>query len=244
MMPDPVARRRAGGARLRAPRLGVVALHRLLGRPQMRQGHDRGHRGCRRRPAPAQDRDPPTSSCPRAASTSAAATPRWRRRRGSTTTSASPPKPLRARTELTAASGATPGPRSASFLRASPGSTPTHALDSPRHRRGRVPAARHHHLQGRHGLAARHGELPRVGRTTSSTSSSSRKSASSIEVQIKEAIFDDRRGRRVTGWKNESGEDLLGQAGARPGQDRPHPGTLLAVDGVEIRRAQGRAAPS
>lgn len=27
-----------------------------------------------------------------------------------------------------------------------------------------------------------------------------------IEVQIKEAIFDDRRGRRVTGWKNERGE--------------------------------------
>ena len=47
----PLARRRAGGARLRPPRLGALALHRLLGRPQMRQGHHRGHRGRRRRPA-------------------------------------------------------------------------------------------------------------------------------------------------------------------------------------------------
>ena len=53
---DPLARRRAGDPRLRPARLGALALHRLLGRAEVRQGHHRGHRGRRRRPAPAEDR--------------------------------------------------------------------------------------------------------------------------------------------------------------------------------------------
>ncbi len=56
MMPILSPAGRAGGARLRPPRLGAVALHRSLGRAEVRQGHDRGHRGRRRRPAPADDR--------------------------------------------------------------------------------------------------------------------------------------------------------------------------------------------
>ncbi len=122
---DPLARRRPGGARLRPARLGAVALHRLLGRPEMRQGHHRGHRGRRRRPAPAEDRHPhrlrhargraqhPPPRQPGGAG-SAAARLQALRRRG-----------LRAgRTASTAGSGATPRRRSASSRRASPGSTP------------------------------------------------------------------------------------------------------------------------
>ena len=53
---DPVAGGGAGDPRLRPARLGAVALHRLLGGAEMRQGHHRGHRGGGRRPAPAGDR--------------------------------------------------------------------------------------------------------------------------------------------------------------------------------------------
>ena len=57
-----------------------------------------------------------------------------------------------------------------------------------------------------------------------------------IEVQIKEAIFDDRRGRRVTGWKNEAGETIFSVKQALdPVKIARTLGTLLAFDGVEIR---------
>ena len=51
---DPQSGRRAGNPRLRARRLGDVALHRALGRPEMRQGQYRGDGGGRRaaRPRP------------------------------------------------------------------------------------------------------------------------------------------------------------------------------------------------
>ena len=55
-----------------------------------------------------------------------------------------------------------------------------------------------------------------------------------IEVQIKEAIFDDRRGRRVTGWKNEAGETIFSVKQALdPVKIARTLGTLLALDGVE-----------
>ena len=55
-----------------------------------------------------------------------------------------------------------------------------------------------------------------------------------IEVQIKEAIFDDRRGRRVTGWKNEAGETIFSVKQALdPVKVARTLGTLLALDGVE-----------
>ncbi len=121
---DPLARRRAGDPRLRHPRLGAVALFRLLGRAEMREGHDRGHRRRRRRPAPARrSRSRPTSRCPRAGSTSGCTTRRSRRKPGSTTTSASQPRPSPAPTGSTSACTATVRHGSASSRPESPGST-------------------------------------------------------------------------------------------------------------------------
>ena len=55
-----------------------------------------------------------------------------------------------------------------------------------------------------------------------------------IEVQIKEAIFDDRRGRRVTGWKNEQGETIFSVKQALdPVKIARTLGDLLALDGIE-----------
>ena len=224
MMPILSPAGRAGGARLRPARLGALALHRLLGRAEMRQGHDRGHRGRRRRPAPAEDRRrPPTSPCPRAASTSACTTRRSRRRRGCTTTSASPPRPSPARTASTAGSGATRRRQHRHRLlrqvlarhhaRARPA--------RPRRRRGR--AARDHHLQGRHGLAARHGELPRVG---ARPRAHHRRRGEAQARRGADQGGDLRRPPRPPRHRLEERggrDDLLGQAGARPGEDRPHP---------------------
>ncbi len=65
-----------------------------------------------------------------------------------------------------------------------------------------------------------------------------------IEVQIKEAIFDDRRGRRVTGWKNEAGETIFSVKQALdPVKIARTLGTLLAFDGVEIRGAHRPPRP-
>ena len=64
-----------------------------------------------------------------------------------------------------------------------------------------------------------------------------------VEVQIKEAIFDDRRGRRVTGWKNESGEVIFSVKQALdPVKIARTLGTLLALDGVETERLKARRA--
>ena len=66
------------------------------------------------------------------------------------------------------------------------------------------------------------------GRTTSSSSSCVEEKRKLIEVQIKEAIFDDRRGRRVTGWKNETGEVVFS--------------VKQALDPVKIARTLGTPA--
>ena len=64
-----------------------------------------------------------------------------------------------------------------------------------------------------------------------------------IEVQIKEAIFDDRRGRRVTGWKNEAGEVIFSVKQALdPVKIARTLGTLLAFDGVESEALSARRA--
>ncbi len=64
-----------------------------------------------------------------------------------------------------------------------------------------------------------------------------------IEVQIKEAIFDDRRGRRVTGWKNERGETVFSVKGALdPVRIARTLGELLAADGVETEGLAARRA--
>jgi len=64
-----------------------------------------------------------------------------------------------------------------------------------------------------------------------------------IEVQIKEAIFDDRRGRRVTGWKNEQGDTIFSVKQALdPVKIARTLGTLLALDGVESEALVARRA--
>ncbi|MBA3324878.1 MAG: indolepyruvate ferredoxin oxidoreductase family protein, partial [Rhodobacteraceae bacterium] len=64
-----------------------------------------------------------------------------------------------------------------------------------------------------------------------------------IEVQIKEAIFDDRRGRRVTGWKNERGETVFSvKASLDPVKIARTLGELLAADGVETEALTARRA--
>ncbi len=58
-----------------------------------------------------------------------------------------------------------------------------------------------------------------------------------IEVQIKEAIFDDRRGRRVVGWKKENGDVLFTVKGALdPVGVARTLGDLLTEEGVESDR--------
>ena len=62
-----------------------------------------------------------------------------------------------------------------------------------------------------------------------------------VEVQIKEAIFDDRRGRRVTGWKDESGETIFSVKQALdPVKIARTLGTLLALDGIETEKLKAR----
>jgi indolepyruvate ferredoxin oxidoreductase len=62
-----------------------------------------------------------------------------------------------------------------------------------------------------------------------------------VEVQIKEAIFDDRRGRRVTGWKDEAGNTIFSVKQALdPVKIARTLGTLLALDGVETERLTAR----
>ena len=60
-----------------------------------------------------------------------------------------------------------------------------------------------------------------------------------VEVEIKEAIFVDRRGRRVTGWKNEAGETVFSVKQALdPVKVATVLGRLLAIDGIETDRLQ------
>ncbi len=62
-----------------------------------------------------------------------------------------------------------------------------------------------------------------------------------LEVQIKEAIFDDRRGRRVTGWKNEAGDTVFSvKASLDPVKIARTLGELLAADGVETEALNAR----
>ncbi len=64
-----------------------------------------------------------------------------------------------------------------------------------------------------------------------------------LEVEIKEAIFDDRRGRRVTGWKNERGEVVFSVKGALdPVKIARTLGDLLQADGVETEALAARRA--
>ena len=64
-----------------------------------------------------------------------------------------------------------------------------------------------------------------------------------IEVQIKEAIFDDRRGRRVIGWKNEAGETVFSVKQALdPVKVARTLGDLLALEGVETETLKARRA--
>ena len=66
-----------------------------------------------------------------------------------------------------------------------------------------------------------------------------------IEVQIKEAIFDDRRGRRVIGWKNEQGETVFTVKQALdPVKIARTLGDLLAAGRCRDRDARSSAAPS
>ncbi|MGB0498561.1 MAG: indolepyruvate ferredoxin oxidoreductase family protein [Rubricella sp.] len=58
-----------------------------------------------------------------------------------------------------------------------------------------------------------------------------------LEVQVKEAIFDDRRGRRVVGWKNEDGSVLFTVKGALdPVTIARRIGGLLVKEGLEGER--------
>ncbi len=62
-----------------------------------------------------------------------------------------------------------------------------------------------------------------------------------IEVQIKEAIFDDRRGRRVIGWKNEAGETVFTVKGALdPVTIARKLGAILADEGLTEPTAAAR----
>jgi indolepyruvate ferredoxin oxidoreductase len=64
-----------------------------------------------------------------------------------------------------------------------------------------------------------------------------------LEVQIKEALFDDRRGRRVVGWRNEDGSELFTVKSALdPVTIARKLGALLAGEGLESDRLiQARA---
>ncbi|HMR51267.1 MAG TPA: indolepyruvate ferredoxin oxidoreductase family protein [Amaricoccus sp.] len=62
-----------------------------------------------------------------------------------------------------------------------------------------------------------------------------------LEVEIKEAIFDDRRGRRVIGWKNERGETVFSvKAALDPVRIAHTLGGLLAAEGVETETLAAR----
>ncbi len=62
-----------------------------------------------------------------------------------------------------------------------------------------------------------------------------------VEVQIKEAIFNDRHGRRVLGWKDEAGEVLFSvKAALDPVQIARTLGRLLALEGVETETLKAR----
>ncbi|WP_297971123.1 indolepyruvate ferredoxin oxidoreductase family protein [uncultured Amaricoccus sp.] len=62
-----------------------------------------------------------------------------------------------------------------------------------------------------------------------------------IEVEIKEAIFDDRRGRRVTGWKNERGETVFSVKQALdPVKIARTLGALLVADGLDTDALRAR----
>ena len=240
---DPVAGRRAGGARLRPPRLGAVALHRLLGRAEVRQGHDRGHRGRRRRPAPADDRRADRlRDAARAGSTSGCTTRRSPRRRGCTTTSASPPKPSPARTGSTGGSGATAGRASASSRAASPGSTPatrsTCSASTPPRPSGSGSPPTRSAWSGRSTWRA-----SASGRTTSSTSSWSRRSASSSRCRSRRRSSTTAAAAASSAGRTRQGETIFSVKQALdPVKIARTLGDLLARDGIETETLIARRA--
>jgi indolepyruvate ferredoxin oxidoreductase len=134
--------------------------------------------------------------------------------------------------------------RSASSPPARTGSTCARAEPSG-HRRGRGRAAGHHDLQGRPDLPAGHEGFHdwAEGLDLIVVVEEKRKL---IEIQIKEAIFDDRRGRRVYGWYKGGPGAAPRRAvpdahGARPGDDRREAGRHPARGG---RAAPTRCAPA
>ena len=156
-----------------------------------------------------------------------------RRRRGCTTTRGSPRKPSPARTGSTGGSGATAGRAIGIVSSGKSWLDTSHALQL---------------------LGLDAAEAERLGITTYKVGmvwpldmASFREWAHDlehiivveekrklIEVQIKEAIFDDRRGRRVTGWKNEAGETIFSVKQALdPVKIARTLGDLLALDGIE-----------
>ena len=176
---DPLPRRRAGGAGLRPPRLVALALHRLLGRAEMRQGHHRGHRGRRRRPAPPDDRDPDRLRDARGRSQHP---PRRHARRPGG--AAARLQALRRRSVRARQPDRPPGlgqrrrARSASSPAASPGSTPsTRSTSSVSTRPNAAASASPPTRSAWSGRSTWRASAS--GRTTSSSSSSSRRSASS-----------------------------------------------------------------
>ena len=197
-------------------------------------------RGRRRRPAPADDRRARDFAMPPGGLNIRLTTPRSPRRRGCTTTSASPPRPSPAPTGSTAASGAAQGQIGIvscgkSWLDTARRSTCS-ASTPPR------PSGSASPLQGRHGLAARHGELPRVGaRPRAHHRRRGEAQARRGADQGGDLRRPPRPPRRLEG---RAGRGCLpGQAGARPGEDRPHP-RPLALERASRPSARRAAAAS
>ncbi len=62
-----------------------------------------------------------------------------------------------------------------------------------------------------------------------------------LEVQIKEAIFDDRRGRRVIGWKDQDGETVFSvKAALDPVQIARTLGRLIVAEGIDTNSLSAR----
>ena len=162
-----------------------------------------------------------------------------------TTTSASPPRPSPARTESTSRVhgdarredrhrlGGQVLARHRACARAARASTRPNAR-----------AARDHHLQGRHGLAARHGELPRVGAGPRAHHRGRGKAQADRGADQGGDLRRPPRPPRHRLEERARRDGVLGQAGARPGQDRPHPRRPAGRGRRRDRDAEGRAAPS
>ena len=205
----------------------------------MRQGHHRGLRGRRRRPAPAEDRHPhrlrhargraqhPPPRQPGGAG-SAAARLQALRRRG-----LRPGEPHRP-PGLGQRQGEDRDRLGGQVLaRHRPRARPS------RPERCQGGAARDHDLQGRHGLAARHGELPRV---VARPPDDHRRRGKAQAHRGPDQGGDLRRSSRPPRDRLEERgrrDGLLRQAGARPRQGRPHPRRPPGARGRRDRDPEG-----